>query len=804
MSSRPADEMQVIEVVSPAPQQFKPSSTQFVKQSLKNYSSPDAIHCLVNTKKYSAYNKAPGVTKVIARSSLKFFDLTHESGTTVKQYFVGSFDSDVFGVVLSSGTADLYRVIELADGTLSANPTKLKFPEPVSLVEGLEGTPSTISVIAVTAQGKVYVADNCMTPEAAVPNVVGSVSPNVTVLRACRKMAAFGAAHGEVQLISIEGGRWTPLLAKPWFPHDEPTTATHIFSRRPMFATTDKDVRILTYSARGSELRLWNVAEKGAVKLLQTVTIKSPDGVASPPSERLFCIDAEETVLFLASAPRRVESPMTVVALSLDDGLCVVRGTEWTSAEHSGALAIGAVAAKVKTTSDSRMEKALMIRTTTDLHRAVFEGKHLEGSPNLLVGQTATGAAAPPAEKAVGKWFERAGVPTTSAVVDAAVLEGQLRDAAARSQNDAFASQMAHVKVGVMQLERLASGAASAIRTDATERIANESSRKTVKQIAEICRHAVGQSTPLSKVGSDANVPIRALVDAVRALGQKVAAETTAHHLRDKLPGFVERAWPTVTQNDAKEAPFPKPSQLPSTQAFCETIDRAHAQQGELFRRQKEQDTGKVKQIVTRSVNAAEASLAANRAYFARLQDSVKQLGVAVRQPLIVPRTTAVAAAAAPALSEDAIYAQAIKHAQSGRWKEALTVAVEAGKASLLLRFLETELIKTNRAQLTQESRVSIPVMVALLQQLSSDLRASLGAVPCRVEWMLELLTANDSLVDVATASPQDAQLIHASDIAFSNILDAVNVIDEKTEVDTVTRRKLRVLKKALETLAAS
>jgi hypothetical protein len=230
-------------------------------------------------------------------------------------------------------------------------------------------------------------------------------------------------------------------------------------------------------------------------------------------------------------------------------------------------------------------------------------------------------------------------------------------------------------------------------------------------------------------------------------------------------------------------------------QSLGDVIDKAHAQQNELFRRQKEQEAVKLNAIVSRTAEKAKASVTAADRYLAAVKAEMAGLKEDISSVALTSSSGAVAMPIAE--NEETQYKGIMQCATTGQWGNAMLKATNAGSLPLLMRFLETEVVKQNRSTIASAKVMTFPVFMSLAQQLSANLTESVGLIPQRIDWLNEVVVAFDSYL--AQPSPVDKAAIINAQADFSNIVDQLETVDVKTAgIDRTTKRCLVLVKKAL------
>jgi hypothetical protein len=382
------------------------------------------------------------------------------------------------------------------------------------------------------------------------------------------------------------------------------------------------------------------------------------------------------------------------------------------------------------------------------------------------------------------------GQTTTKSTVDPRMVTEVLTE-----QQRQFADVLRVLDASIVSLERLANERLGILRAGQAEAAAlgEASARQTAAAIfANVAGNGLG--------GHDGEIPVNQEVlngftQSVTEAATITVQQALSAGLKQHVANSVDRAAAIVANNTEKEGlPTLKLAALPSMQALGEALDKAQAQQNELFRRQKEQDNAKYRNIIKSVQDKVLKTQQQAAQYLKELQGELSGL----KGDLGSLGSAGPAAPHDAVESDEAVHQKALLLAEQGQWQQSLLKATGAGKTSVLLRFLETDFIKANRESLAEAMALSAPLFLTLLQQLSSELESNVGLIPVRTGWLHTFTLAFDE-----AAERRDSKLIEqlrASSVHIANVQDSIAAAEaHKTALDRTTQRQLKVVRKALE-----
>lgn len=755
-----------------------------VKSTLKNFSDATTPHCMASTRKYTVYNKSPTVAKVLQRVSGKGADL--ELPGNVLQISSLHYDSDQFVAVLDNGEVVFLKTAEQPDSSLSFSivdshivlgAARVVVSQRPGTVHNPQDPRQHKVVLAFARNGAVQlIGTDGVKKLADIGELPGAVAGGSGLVVFARK--------NKVSVRSADNFG-DEVLSKAWLPHgDDACTAVHVFDR----AGPEGNVMLLT--AAGNEVRLWSLA-KGSVSLHQTVSVigEDPRSVHVDSNSAYVCLFSKSTVIVCELAEK---------------SFVAHRITEWALGDDIVSASL--TYRKVQSNGTTRTDFNVIVRNGGGVQRNTFDAERLEGAPN--VGEATSSASQEPANNdSVKKWFANAtpvpaaaapptvtqitstvgGSRTVQQSVDASALAATVSE-----QQRMFAEQLAQLDAAVVALEHRANENLSIFR--GTGSAATAAGQAAARQHAAMVFNGM-KSGGAANLNFTVNTEVLdGFTDAVRSAASVTVQHALANGLKHHAGNAADRASTIVANAMDKDSgmTLPKVTTLPSMQALLEAIDKGHAQQNELFRRQKEQDNAKYRNIVRAAQEKSTKASASVKEYLDRVRGEIAD----TKKDIAAVNNTDIPAAA-PEDTEDSIYAAAMQAAEQGRWRESLLKVTGPGRVPVVLRFLDADFVRSNRSSVCNADVVDFPVFLALVQQLTSDLVTNTGLIPTRVEWLYEFVIAFDH--KISSPVGPDQAFIESHRIQFSNALDAINAVDAlKGSVDRQTRRQVTVCKKVL------
>ena len=760
------------------------------------------------TKKYIIYTKTSTVVRVIHRQTFKYADMSVDAN--VASVSLLHFESDLFFVVLVDGSLIGAKVKELPDQSIQciSTPDVIAPSAPSDKIQsvkvlqrtGTEHSTTNVKagkmVVAFSPDGDVFSSGIDDKPTFSKIATLPDGAPQIAVAGSKRGVLGVQKKFNEFALYTAERFGEN-LLKKSWFPHED-TAWMHIFD----VGVGNDPIIIATMSTAYDELRFWSY-ENGNMNLNQTIAIAAPADELENGKEntntthRMAVVDADEGHLFLLNGGG------SMLVFELDAERKAQRVTDWAVARE--AVAAAPVFRKVSRGGGHvEREMTVILKVDGNVVRVILDNIRLLGQPNLFKKGEGESTA-----DLADKWFpqphtkapleekkERATVTSTIGGGSRPPSSEELAATAMKAKMSAIAEQQAMFGSILSQLDGLAVG---------LERQANDSlsvlrglgpaAAATGREFA--ANHPYEHKNGMEhKTSTDVSpVVVEAVTVAVRGAASMTAASAVPKGLRNAAHGAVNTAMNSIDYD--KEAPQPRVMSHPSIRALTEVIDKAHTQQNQLFARQKEQESAKMKSMVAKTQVKAKKTMSETLSYFEAMREEITSL----RNEVAVVYQTASAPRAGPATSvrsDDQVLATAIELAQTGQWSRSLNEILSVSSPQLLINYLETKIVKENRSNIVSSKIMTLPIFISLMQQLTDNMIEMPGAIPIRIEWVYELTIGYDYLAD---PDDVDKTAIEQNRVTFDNILDSIEALctgEHKQNVDRTSRRQLTLVRKAL------